>query len=121
MGYGSEGYKKLKITQYNNGLINYKSTRYNDAHNQYLDVLVKRGSVGFIGLLIIFFMPTILFLQKRNNNIVIYKCITSLLFIHIFLVAIYSFTQSFLNHNSGSIFYFFIVMVLYNILVKLKD
>lgn len=89
---------------------------YTHAHNQYLDALAKRGISGLIGLLAIFIIPLIFFIRtlKKYHNIVELKLLSTLGIIHILSVMSYSLTQTFLAHNSGNIFYFFVLFVLYS-------
>lgn len=112
LGWGSQGYNRFKQELVKKGQAHKIITTFTSEHNQYLDTLAKRGLVGLIALLSIFFVPFIYFYKKYKEN-EISQSIAVLGFIHITTVMVYCLTQSFFLHNSGSIFYFFGLVVLY--------
>lgn len=121
LGWGKEGYLTLKEQQLKNKLIVKNTIKYNDAHNQYLDALAKRGIVGLLGLLLIFISPLIYFckrIRKKDSEINIFSLLAVL---HITATMIYSLTQSFLNHNSGSVFYFLTLVIMYSLVRKQEE
>lgn len=112
LGWGYKGYSQFKKELAEKGIANPIITTFTSEHNQYLDTLAKRGLVGLIALLSIFFVPFIYFYKKYKENEK-NQSIAVLGFIHIATVMIYCLTQSFFSHNSGNIFYFFGLVVLY--------
>ncbi|VTU07129.1 O-antigen polymerase [Actinobacillus indolicus] len=119
-GWGSKGYIELKKQQVANKTMAKSTLRFNDTHNQYLDAFVKRGFLGFLGLILIILMPLHYFFRKMNSANLEIKSIAILGFIHIFSTMFYFLSQTFLAHNSGSIFYFFLVVIFYS-LIKIKE
>ena len=112
LGWGYKGYSQFKKELAEKGIANPIITTFTSEHNQYLDTLAKRGLVGLIALLSIFFVPFIYFYKKYKEN-EINQSIAVLGFIHITTVMVYCLTQSFFSHNSGSIFYFFGLVIFY--------
>ncbi|MFU2114427.1 O-antigen ligase family protein [[Pasteurella] aerogenes] len=120
LGWGSKGYIELKKEQIAQGTMAPSTLGFNDPHNQYLDALVKRGFFGFLGLMLIIFFPLHYFFGKMNSTNLEVKSVAILGFIHIFSTMFYFLSQTFLAHNSGSIFYFFLVIIFYS-LIKIKE
>lgn len=112
LGWGYKGYSQFKKELAEKGIANPIITTFTSEHNQYLDTLAKRGLVGLIALLSIFFVPFIYFYKKYKEN-EINQSIAVLGFIHITTVMVYCLAQSFFSHNSGSIFYFFGLVIFY--------
>ena len=77
--------------------------QFNSLHNQYLESWVKRG---FIGLMLVTLMPLFYFIRNLKESSLDIKCIAILGITHILSHLFYFMSQSFLAHNSGSIFYF---------------
>ncbi|MGX2975402.1 O-antigen ligase family protein [Ursidibacter arcticus] len=117
-GWGADGYKQLTHKQAEDKIIHQHTTIFNTPHNQFLDAGAKRGIIGILGLLAIFFVPLIYFYKQLNNTVLQERCVGILGIIHILSTMIYCLTQSFLSHSSGSIFYIFLVILLYS---SLKD
>lgn len=120
LGWGSKGYIELKKQQVANKTMAKSTLHFNDTHNQYLDAFVKRGFVGFLGLILIILVPLQFFLKRMNSAHLEVKAIAILGFIHIFSTIFYFLSQTYLAHNSGSIFYFFLVIIFYS-LIKVKE
>lgn len=116
LGWGSQGYIELKKQQVAQKTMAKSTLKFNDAHNQYIDSWVKRGLVGLIGLLLIIFVPFRVFLRQINALTLETKCIAILGTTHILSTIFYFLSQTFLAHNSGSLFYFFIVILFYAML-----
>lgn len=113
LGWGMKGYLELKRQQYAKKMLTHRGVYFNDAHNQYLDTLVKRGIIGLLGLLAVLLVPLKYFISRVKSTDLEVKCTAILGTVHIVAVLCYFLTQTFLAHNSGSIFYFFLLVVLY--------
>ncbi len=113
LGWGSNGYQALKKAQVDSKTMSSSTLVFNDTHNQYLESWVKRGIIGFFGLLLVLIIPLKYFLTVVKSDDLELKCIAILGIVHIVSVMFYFLSQTFLAHNSGSIFYFFLVIVLY--------
>ena len=116
LGWGSKGYIELKKQQVAQKNMAKSTLKFNDAHNQYIDAWVKRGLVGLIGLLLIIFVPFRAFLRQINALTLETKCIAILGATHILSTMFYFLSQTFLAHNSGSLFYFFLIVLFYTML-----
>ena len=116
LGWGSKGYIELKKQQVAQKTMEKSTLEFNDAHNQYIDAWVKRGLVGLIGLLLIIFVPFRAFLRQINALTLETKCIAILGVTHILSTMFYFLSQTFLAHNSGSLFYFFLIVLFYTML-----
>jgi O-antigen ligase len=72
MGWGKDGYMKKKQSMVQEGKLNPLVLGYTNAHNDYIDALVKHGVVGLFALLVLFFVPLALFtrqLSDRNHQV----------------------------------------------------
>ncbi|MGX2949531.1 O-antigen ligase family protein, partial [Ursidibacter sp. B-7004-1] len=116
LGWGSKGYIELKQQQVSKKIMAKSTLKFNDTHNQYLDSWVKRGLLGFVGLLLVLLVPLKYFMTNIKSENIEIKSISILGTIHIIATMFYFLSQTFLGHNSGSIFYFFIVILFYELL-----
>ena len=114
LGWGVKGYQEKQTQQVSEGTISEYAGTFTHAHNQYLDVWTKYGLPGILALLGVFILPLRIFIQglKTAGNSTV-KMTAILGIMHIILMMTYCLSQSFFNHNSGSIFYFFLVIVFY--------
>ena len=69
LGLGSDGYMAAKQTLANEGEMDKMILHHTNAHNDYIDALVKRGLIGLAALLALFFLPLTLFAKalRRGN------------------------------------------------------
>ena len=112
-GHGSKGYELFKDQQIKSKQMAKTTLQFNSLHNQYLESWVKRGFVGFIGLMLVTLIPLFYFIRNLKEPSLEIKCIAVLGVTHILSHLFYFMSQSFLAHNSGSIFYFFVLILLY--------
>lgn len=117
-GHGSKGYELFKYQQINTKQMEKTTLQFNSLHNQYLESWVKRGFIGFIGLILVTLIPLFYFIRSLKEHNLEIKCIAILGIIHVLSHLFYFTSQSFLAHNSGSIFYFFICTVFYSLIRK---
>lgn len=105
-----ENYKKELAEK---GVVSPEFIQYTHFHNQFIDDAAKKGLLGGISLLGVFLIPLYFFYKKQKNQKESkrIKFITTLGIIHILLIMSYCITQAFLAHNSGNIFYFFLLVV----------
>ena len=61
LGWGKKGYLEHKNQRILDGEILPQIAKYTDAHNDYLDALVKRGVIGLTSLLALFLLPLLMF------------------------------------------------------------
>lgn len=119
-GHGSEGYNQFRDRQVRSGQMAKTTLGFKSLHNQYLESWVKRGVIGFIGLIFVILIPLFFFIKNLNTENLEIKCITILGIIHIISHLFFFTSQSFLAHNSGNIFYFFTFLIFY-CLIKRKQ
>lgn len=120
-GWGVAGVTEKRKEQHQQGLISEFATQFNHAHNQFLDDLSKRGIFGLLALLGVLFVPLHFFWRNIKSDVLEVKTVAILGSVHCLSVIFYSLSQGFFTHNSGSIFYFFLVVVFYGLLHSLKS
>ncbi|TCP93216.1 O-antigen ligase [Cricetibacter osteomyelitidis] len=122
LGWGEAGIRQKKQQQAKEKIIHQEAVRFGHAHNQYIDDSAKRGIIGLFALLSVFFVPLILFWRKLNGATLEQKTVALLGTVHIVSMMFYCLSQGFFAHNSGNIFYFFLVIVFYAVMkYSLKD
>lgn len=121
LGWGTQGYKTLKQTQVEQNMMSENTLIFHDAHNQYLDTLVKKGGIGLISLLAIFIVPLYVFLAPHRSPSLEKQSIRLFGLITILSTMIFCLTQSFLAHHSGIIFYVFLIALFYTMHSTLKE
>ena len=119
-GHGSEGYNQFRDRQVSSGQMAKTTLGFKSLHNQYLESWVKRGVIGFIGLIFVILIPLFFFIKNLNTENLEIKCIAILGITHIISHLFFFTSQSFLAHNSGNIFYFFTFLIFY-CLIKRKQ
>lgn len=83
------------------------------AHNQYLDQMAKFGLLGLGCLMALFLFPLSLAKRQLNNRISDQGyTLAAATIIHVLATMDYCLSQAFLNHNSGIIFYPFLMVLL---------
>ena len=117
-GHGGKGYELFKEQQVESKQMEKNTLQFNSLHNQYLESWVKRGFIGFIGLMLVTLMPLFYFIRNLKEPSLDIKCIAILGITHILSHLFYFMSQSFLAHNSGSIFYFFVLVLIYALVKK---
>ncbi|MGX3021933.1 O-antigen ligase family protein [Ursidibacter sp. B-7004-1] len=120
LGWGKNGYIELKRSQLEQNIIAEGTLKFNDAHNQYLDTTVKRGVLGLLGLLAVILIPLVYFISAIRNTSLEIKIIALLGIIHIISTVFFFTSQTFLAHNSGAVFYFVSVVILYGAIKSLQ-
>lgn len=100
-GWGNNGIRDAQRKQFETGQITKFIYDFNShAHNQFLDELSKRGLIGFISLILLFYYPFLIYRRSARSDdlpaLSLGVCVMSFFD--------YSLTQAFLNHNSGAVF-----------------
>ncbi|MCC7598309.1 O-antigen ligase family protein [Janthinobacterium sp. FW305-129] len=67
-GLGRNGYMEQKSMLVDEGKANVAIRRHTNAHNDYLDTLVKRGIIGVMALLALFLVPLLLFARALRQS-----------------------------------------------------
>lgn len=119
LGWGEDGYAAEKARLADEGVVG-NSIRYNShLHNDFMDALVIRGAVGLFILLLFYLLPLTkilsLLVERRNPNTRPYLVSMAVV---IFCYIDFGLTQVFWAHNSGAMFYSFIIVFLYVFYLK---
>ena len=115
LGWGPKGIRESQKQQYEAGTLSLSAYQFNShAHNQYLDHMAKYGLVGLGMLLALFLLPWRLARQiaRRHGKDSKNYMLAMAAILHIAAVMNYCLSQAFLNHNSGMIFYPFMLVLL---------
>ena len=126
-GWGLSGYPKAKQQMVDQGLAHPSVMEYGHAHNEILDMWVKRGLLGLVLLLLFYAVPAYVFwpTQKRlakvaaadRSKALALRASASLLPLAYFG---FGWTQVFFAHNSGNMFYIFGLAVLWGGICRLE-
>ena len=119
-GWSLKALDEYKNSLADKGIVSSEFTVYSHLHNQFIDELAKKGILGGGAILGIFLIPLCSFYRKQKkfpNNKKI-KLLTTLGIVHVLATMSYCLTQTFLAHNSGNIFYFFVLIIFYALMVN---
>ena len=119
-GWSLKALDEYKKSLADKGIVSSEFTVYSHLHNQFIDELAKKGILGGGAILGIFLIPLCSFYRKQKkfpNNKKI-KLLTTLGIVHVLATMSYCLTQTFLAHNSGNIFYFFVLIIFYALMVN---
>ncbi|MBF0784228.1 O-antigen ligase family protein [Muribacter muris] len=113
-GWGLQGVKTMRQQHAEQKQISKVAGEFGHAHNQYLHDASARGLLGLAALLAIFLVPLRLFWlgMKRSAPQSLARLWGVLGMVHILAIMGYCLSQSFLSHNSGVMFYGFVVVLL---------
>ena len=121
LGWGEEGYSAEKARLADEGVVA-SSIRYNShLHNDFMDALVVRGSIGFLVLLLFYLLPLAKIFSLLDDccNEKAKPYLVSMAVV-IFCYIDFGLTQVFWSHNSGAMFYSFLMVFLYVFYLKEK-
>ena len=119
-GWSLKALDEYKKSLADKGIVSREFTVYSHLHNQFIDELAKKGILGGGAILGIFLIPLCSFYRKQKkfpNNKKI-KLLTTLGIVHVLATMSYCLTQTFLAHNSGNIFYFFVLIIFYALIIN---
>ena len=107
-GWGKNGIREEQLQQVYEGKITRAVYDFDShAHNQYLDEMSKTGLIGLATLLAAFLVPLSLFrLAFKQRHDAESQALAAMGIMLVLAVMDYCLSQAFLNHNSGSTFYF---------------
>ena len=128
LGWGTAGYDQEKWARAERGEVAVYVTQFNHAHNELIDTFARRGVVGVLALLALCAAPLAIFWPSRRRAL---RCKTgavrdddlALRMLGVTLVLSYvgfGLTQVFFAHNSGNLFYLFMVAILNGLLAEPK-
>ncbi len=116
LGWGKEGYVQQEDHLVSTGKIRLIPGQHNHLHNEYLDALVKRGSLGLVALLALYLVPLLVFARRLRDGkrAVRPYALAGVLLIVCYMV--FGLTQSFLTHNNGVMMLAFMLVILWSLL-----
>ncbi len=91
------------------------------AHNEYLEALSLRGLFGLVGLIAMLVTPIFIFMKNKNASHPELSAVNQAGIAASIMFIGYGLTQVFLGHNSGMIFYSFIMVTLLALSIRLKQ
>ncbi len=115
LGWGPNSIRESQQEQFEAGTLSASAYQFNShAHNQYLDNMAKYGLIGLGMLLALFLVPWYLGNRLAGAHEKEGAGYTLLVAsrLHILATMNYCLSQAFLNHNTGMIFYPFMVTLL---------
>lgn len=127
-GWGLAGYPVAKKARVEKGLAHPSVLEYGHAHNEILDMWVKRGLLGLVLLLLFYAVPTFIFwpTRKRLNKVhgeMRSKALALRTAAALLPLAYFGFgwTQVFFAHNSGNMFYIFSLAIFWAGICRLES
>lgn len=127
-GWGLAGYPAAKQQMVDQGLAHPSVMEYGHAHNEILDMWVKRGLLGLILLLLFYAVPAAIFWPTKSriarvnaeqrSKLLALRAAATLLPLAYFG---FGWTQVFFAHNSGNMFYIFSLAVLWGGICRLES
>jgi O-antigen ligase len=103
-GQGDKGWIELRDSAIKDGRLSTFSSTFTHVHNEYLNVLFKRGLIGLALYLALFLLPMLMFFRPYLQHVAIE--VRSLAMAGMVIPMMYldfGLTQTFLSHNSGRI------------------
>lgn len=123
VGWGVQGMQHKKEELISQHVVSPEIRDFTHVHNQYLNDWAERGLFGLLSLLSIFTVPFIVcirYMLKAVKGSPQYV-MAVLGAIHILAVFSYGLSQGFLEHNSGNMFYFFILSLFMGLLLHSRE
>lgn len=119
IGWSKDGFQDKKEELIAQHIVSPQIRDFNHVHNQYLNDWAERGIFGLLSLLSIQLVPLYIFFKYIKNKAVdSSKSVIAVLgAIHVLGVITYGLSQGFLEHNSGNMFYFFLLSLFLGLLL----
>jgi len=115
-GWGSEGYRDRMEQLSDAGSVDPVVNLFDHAHNEFLDVFAKRGILGLLALLVLYFGMLRMFLARANGDDPVKRAIAASGAVLCVAYIDFSLTQSFLSHNSGVMVFAFYLIAFWSML-----
>lgn len=117
-GWGDTAYILPMMKLITDEHLRYEVSQLDHVHNDLLDALIKRGIIGLFALLLVYFLPVILFWKKSreyssDGSIQAFAVAGVMLVLCTF---IFGLSQTFFIHNSGVTIYTFYIVVIWTYL-----
>ena len=118
LGWSQKGYEIEKQRIVAAGQAHPYVLEFNHAHNEFLDLFAKRGVIGLGALLYLYAVPLLLFWPRRGTGAPS-RMVMPLHIIGVLIPVTYAgcgLTQGFLGHNSGTMFFVFMTVLVFTTL-----
>lgn len=113
LGWGDAGYANAMIEMGEQGEITLQASEYDHAHNEYIDAFAKRGVIGLVVLLALYFVPLRLFASGlKHQNLETRSLAAAGTLLAVGYID-FGLSQATLTHNSGVMFYPFWLSLLW--------
>ena len=127
LGWGVKGARAEKQRLVDHGFAHPSIMNYGHAHNEIIDMLVKRGLLGCIALIFVYLRPLCVFWPTRKR-LAQFENSTQRAVLGVRMAAAllpiayfgFGWTQVFFAHNSGNMFYIFGLVVFWAALQRLE-
>ncbi len=120
-GWGEQAFYTFQAEIVEEKALNPMILEYNHLHNQYIEELAKRGIIGFVALLLLFFIPFKLFLNKTKSDNPHVKALAVAGVVSIICMADFCLTQAMLRINSGVMVFLFSLTFLWCCLRSIEN
>jgi len=118
-GVGETGFAERIQEFARTGKVATYAQRFRHAHNEVLDVLAKRGVIGFASLLLLYAVPWRLFSRELKALSLAQRAYAAGGLLVVGMIATFGLTQAFIGgHNSGIMVYLVWVMLFYVLLTR---
>lgn len=104
-GWGDEGYKQGMQQLREDERIRGSAGKFDHAHNEFIDRLVKHGLLGFIALLLLYQVPLWTFAAAKRDRDLPVRAVAMAGVLLSLCYFDFGLTQSFLRHNNGVMVY----------------
>ncbi|AVI62909.1 O-antigen ligase family protein [Halomonas sp. GFAJ-1] len=112
-GWGSNGYADAMSAFGEAGVISDEAAQYGHAHNEFIDALAKRGLLGLVVLLTLYFVPLRLFARHLKAKHLGTRALATAGVLLPVTFMDFGLTQVFMGHNSGVMMYAFLLVTLW--------
>ena len=114
-GWGRKGYIEYKNKRIIDGEVYPQIAKFTDAHNDYIDILVKKGVIGLTALMAIFLVPLSIFYRRTCNSGADQRAyaLCGLVMILVFMVS--GLTSTLMTVNMYVMFYSITVILLFSL------
>ena len=126
-GWGEYGYLKGREEFAAQGLADASVVNFGHAHNEYFNILAKKGVVGVLALTLIYVLPFLAFrpnfnlmLKLNEKELRLYKSFCAVGMLIPLSYFIFGLTEYFFYLNIGHIFYIFSILFTYSIVKSLE-
>lgn len=124
-GWGMQGYRNEKARRAAAGTVDPFVLQFDHAHNELLDQFAKRGLVGVVLVLLFYLVPIAIFWPTRRRMLACghRPMDRQILFLRVLGVMLpvsyagFGLTQVFFAHNSGHLFYVYMLVLLLGALI----